>query len=119
MQGILYETGPHAGWIFIALTLILGGGLAFATGRAIAQTWRPMAVLPLAMLPLAAAVRFLHFALFEETLLSVQHYVVTFAILFAFAFLGYRTMRATQMSTQYSWLYAASGPFGWKAKGGT
>jgi uncharacterized protein (DUF2249 family) len=29
---------------------------------------------------------------------------------------GYRYTRATQMTTQYRWLYERNGPFGWKAE---
>ena len=80
MRGLIYDGGPYAGWVFLFLTLILGGGLAFATGRAMAQTWRPISQIPAGMAPLALAVRFLHFALFEETLLSWQYFLVTFVI---------------------------------------
>ena len=116
MRGLLYDGGDHALWVFLFLTLALGGGLAFATGRAMAQTWRPFWQVPLGMAPLAAAVRFLHFALFEERLLNLHYYLVTFVILALLAFAGYRVMRASQMITQYSWLYAAAGPFGWRSK---
>ena len=116
MRGLIYDGGPYAGWVFLFLTLVLGGGLAFATGRAMAQTWRPLWQIPLGMAPLALAVRFLHFSLFEEFLLSLHYYLLTFAILAAAAFAGYRLMRAAQMTTQYSWLYGAAGPFGWQAK---
>ena len=58
--------------VFVLLTLILGGGAAALTGRAIAATWRPWwHVVPLTLL-LGAAVRFLHFALFGGTLLSLH-----------------------------------------------
>ena len=46
--------------------LVLGGAAAFATGRAIAKTWSPLWLILPAMIVLAAAVRFLHFALFQE-----------------------------------------------------
>ena len=116
MRGVLYDGGAQALWVFVFLTLVLGGGLAFATGRAMAQTWRPFWLIVPAMLPLAFIIRFLHYALFEETLRSAQYFVVTFVILALIAATGYRKMRAFQMVTQYSWLFAASGPFGWKSK---
>lgn len=116
MRGLIYDGGSHAGWVFLFLTLVLGGGLAFATGRAMAQTWRPLWQIPVSMVPLALVIRFLHFALFEEQLVSLHYYLVTFLILALAGVAGYRLMRATQMTTQYSWLYAASGPFGWQGK---
>jgi len=65
-------------------------------------------------LALAAVVRFFHFALFEEPFLSLSSYAVDFATAFAAATLGYRTVRAHQMRTQYGWLMRASGPLGWR-----
>lgn len=116
MRGLVFDGGDNAGWVFVFLTLVLGGGLAFATGRAMAQTWRPAWLIVPAMLPLAFAVRFLHFSLFEEELRSLQYFGVTFVIVMLIAAIGYRKMRARQMVTQYSWLYTPSGPFGWKGK---
>ena len=62
-----------------ALIILLGAAAAFASGRAIAQTWRPYWQLPLYMLLLAAVTRFCHFALFEATLLDAQGYVIDLA----------------------------------------
>jgi hypothetical protein len=61
------------------------------------------------MIVLSAAVRFLHFALYQEELLSLQYYVVTLVILLIAAFAGYRSMRARQMATQYSWAFEKAG----------
>ena len=36
------------------------------------------------------------------------------AILVAFASLGYRAMRTTQMVTQYGWLYERTSPLSWR-----
>ena len=47
------------------VTGVLGGGAAFLAGRAIAQTWRPFWSVLVYMAMLGAAVRFVHFALFE------------------------------------------------------
>ena len=53
--------------------LRMGGGAAALAGRAIAQTWRPFWSVMVYMAMLGAAVRFVHFALFEATLLSPPH----------------------------------------------
>jgi len=114
MQGILYEAdGP---WLFLFLTIVLGGAAAFQAGRAAAQTWRPGGYLVGYALLLGAAVRFLHFALFNGTLLSPQYYLVDVVVLFCAALLGWRLKRVQQMARQYSWLYEPDGHFGWKAK---
>ena len=62
--------------------------------------------------------RFLHFALFEEPLLSLQSFVVDFAIAFAAAVArATGWTRARQMASQYGWLYRARGLLGWRADG--
>ncbi len=47
------------------VTGLIGGGAAWLAGRAIAQTWRPFWHVVAYMALLGAAVRFVHFALFE------------------------------------------------------
>lgn len=114
MQGILYE--EHSAWLFILVTVVMGGAAAWQMGRAIAQTWRPFAVLPIYVALLNFAVRFIHFALFGGTLASLHFYAVDFVVLFAFATLGWRMRRAQQMRTQYSFAFEGSGPLGWRRK---
>ena len=65
------------------------------------------------MLILAAAVRFIHFALFDGTLLSLHYYVVDATICLMFGLLGFRATRARQMVTQYGFLNVRSGPLSW------
>jgi hypothetical protein len=100
----LYETGPNGLWVFILVTIILGGSAAFVSGRAIAQTWRPLWHIPFYMLLLAACVRFFHYALFWEVFLSARNYLIDFAVLLVLAVLGHRMTRSRQMTTQYGWI---------------
>ena len=100
----LYDAGPSGLIIFVVVTLVLGGMAAFVSGRVLAQTWRPLWQLPLYMLTLALAVRFMHFAIFGEVLLSLRNYLVDLATLLGLAHLGFRSMRARQMAEQYGWL---------------
>jgi hypothetical protein len=65
------------------------------------------------MLILGAAVRFIHFALFEGTLLSLQFYAVDTAVCLIFGFLGFRATRVAQMTTQYSWINDRAGFLRW------
>ncbi len=90
-------------WTFLALTLVLGGAGAFVTGRAMAQTWRERWKAVAYMVPLAAAVRFLHYALFDEPS-DLAHALPTFALLTAFALAGFALARRRQMAQQYPWL---------------
>lgn len=113
-MGIVWENSLG---VFLLMTVFLGGGAAWLTGRAIAWTWRPFYQLVAYMLLLAAFLRFLHFALFQGTLLSLHFYLVDLAVLLAFASLGFRVTRVRQMVTQYRWLYERSGPLSWRERG--
>jgi hypothetical protein len=103
-------------WEFMLVTVALAGGAAYLTGRAVARTWLTNANLVVYMVLLAAATRFIHFALFSGTLLSAYYYVVDLVVLLAIAFLGKRITRARQMATQYSFIYKRTGPLTWTAK---
>ena len=99
--------------VFLLISVLLGGGAAWLAGRAIAATWRPWWHVAFYMLILTLAVRFLHFALFEATLLSAHYYLVDLAVCLAFGFLGFRTTRAAQMVTQYRWINVRSSALSW------
>jgi hypothetical protein len=109
----LSDDGP---FVFLVLTVILGGGAAFLAGRGLARSWKPFGRVFLYMALLAFAVRFFHYALFNGTLTSVYYYLVTYAILLAAGCLGYRAMRTTQMVTQYRWLYERTSPLSWRER---
>ena len=100
--------------VFLVLTVILGGGAAFLAGRGLARSWKPFWRVFFYMALLAAAIRFFHYALFEGSLLSPYYYLVTYAVLLAASSLGFRTMRTTQMVTQYRWLYQRTSPLTWR-----
>jgi hypothetical protein len=102
--------------VFVLVTIILGGGAAFLSGRAIALTWRPWWQVGAYMLILGGAVRFFHMALFEGHLLSLHYYLVDTAFCMLFGFWGYRMTRAAQMAEQYSWLYRRAGLINWAKK---
>jgi hypothetical protein len=114
MQGFLHEEGSFG--IFLLVSIILGGGAATLAGRAIAQTWRPWWQIMLYMLVLTAAVRFIHFALFGGTLLSLHYYLVDGAVCMAQGCVGFRAARATQMVSQYGWINQPNGPLRWRRK---
>lgn len=104
MPAWLYAGGPNAVWIFLLVTVGLGGLAALATGRAIASTWRaPWQIVAYAVL-LTLAVRFLHYALFHEVLLSVRNLAVDFLVVLAIAWAGFTDMRRRQMRDCYPWV---------------
>ena len=108
MSGILWADTDNGLFVFVLLT-ILGAAAAMATGRALAKGWSPVLLILPAMMVLSAAVRFLHFALFQEELGSLHYYLVTLVVLLVVAWVSYKSMRARQMATQYSWAYEKAG----------
>jgi hypothetical protein len=113
--------------IWLALTLVLGGAGALATGRALARTWQPiLRLIPYALL-LAAASSFLCWALFGvpvipasrliaralagdwgEVLLGLSGLGLSFVLLLALGAAGFTLTRGRQMRLQYPFL--VSGP---------
>ncbi len=109
-MGLLYDNSLAA---FVIITLVLAGGAAWLTGRALARAWSPVGLLIFYMLLLALPARFFHWSLAGGTLLSLQFYVTDAIILIAIALLSYRISRTTQMVTQYPWLYRRTSPITW------
>jgi|GEM_PF-88371 len=112
---LFFENGR---WLaFLIITIILGGGASFLSGRALAGTWRPVWLVILAAFALGGAVRFLHFALAGNTLLSPYYYAVDSLLCLLFGLWGYRMTRAGQMAEQYRWIYGRAGLLNWSLKG--
>ena len=109
MPAWLYQAGPNAGLAFMIVTLLLGGATAFASGRAIAETWRPAWQVPLYVGLLGLAVRFVQFAVFGSVLVSWRSYLADLAVLMAFAAGGYIVTRRGQLARQYPWLTKSEG----------
>jgi hypothetical protein len=105
--------------IFLIMTVIIGGGAAFLTGRNLASRWRPIWMPAAYMILLGLALRFFHYALFEGDLRSVHYFITDTAVLVAAALLGYRLTMASQMVSQYPWAYERSGPLSWRSKSTT
>ena len=114
MSGLLYEEESLG--IFLLVTVVLGGGAAALAGRAVALTWRPWWQVVIYMLMLGAAVRFIHFALFGGTFLSVRYYAVDSLVCIALGFAGFQAARARRMVAQYPWINDPNGPLRWRRK---
>lgn len=112
MTGVLWENAPGP---FLVLTVVLGGGAAWMTGRAVAQSWGSPAVMLVYIALLSFAVRFLHYALGDGALLSLHFLAVDYLYLLLVAGLGFQVARTTQMTTQYFWLYEKTSPLTWRA----
>jgi len=114
IPGLLYEEDSLG--VFLLVTVVLGGGAAALAGRAVALTWRPWWQVALYMLMLGAAVRFIHFALFGGTLLSIHYYAIDTLVCMAFGFAGFQAARARRMVAQYPWINEPDGPLRWRRK---
>lgn len=110
----LYATETWMQVLFV--TGILGGAAAWATGKAIAETWRPFLQVVLYMVLLGAAVRFAHFALFKGHLLSLPSYLADMLYLLAVGSLSFRITRTSRMVSQYRWLYERTSPVSWRPR---
>ena len=114
ISALFYEEGSFG--VFVLVTVMLGGGAAALSGRAIAETWRPWWQVVAYSVILGAVVRFFHFSLFDGTLLSAHYYLVDSAVCMALGFIGFRAARVAQMVTQYRWINEAGGPLRWRRK---
>ena len=102
---------------FIRVTVILGGGAAFLTGRATARTWSPWWQLVFYVVLLTIALRFIHFALFEGTFFlpsgnfgtALYFAAVDFVVLMIAAAIGRQLTRSAQIARQYGFLRRAHG----------
>jgi hypothetical protein len=114
IPGLLYEEDSLG--VFLLVTVVLGGGAAALAGRAVALTWRPWWQVVVYMLMLGAAARFIHFALFQGTLLSIHYYAVDTLFCMAFGFAGFQSARTRRMVAQYPWINEPDGPLRWRRK---
>jgi hypothetical protein len=111
-----YDTGDKGLWIFLLVTVLIGGSAARAAGSAIASTWRPPWQVFLAALLLTFVVRFFHYALFQETLLSLKNFIVDYIVVAAACALGFWMTRVRQMVEQYPWAYERTGFLRWRRR---
>ena len=112
MQGILYEESSV--WLFLLVTVLIGGWTAWQTGGALARIWKPSWMLLPAALGLGMAVRFIHFALFEGTLFSLRFYLVDTVVLLAIVYVSWRMARAKAMARQYAFAFEKTSPLTWR-----
>jgi uncharacterized protein DUF6867 len=108
--------GNESALQIVLVSGVIGGGAACLAGRAIARTWRPMWHVVAYMAILGAAIRFVHFALFEGNLVALPAYAADTLFLGLVGCLAWRITRTTQMVRQYSWLYRRTSPVTWRER---
>ena len=104
--------------VFIGLTVIIIGGAAIMTGRALADGWKPPLEVVFACFGLALADRFLIYALFEGELLHLTGFLIDFAVITAMALLAYRLTVVHKMVAQYPWRYERESLWTYREKSG-
>ena len=109
----IFGTSPY---VSLGITLVMGGGCALMTGRALALNWRPQWQLLAYALLLTMAERFLIYALFQGALLSPSGYLCDALLLIAIAFAAFHMTRARQMVRQYPWACETRWLVGWRRK---
>ena len=104
--------------VFVGLTVIIAGGAAIMTGRALADGWKPAWQVVSACFGLALGSRFLVYALFEGELLSPSGFLIDFVVLSALALLAWRVTLVHKMVSQYPWRYERVSLFNYRARPG-
>jgi hypothetical protein len=104
--------------VFVGLTVIIIGGAAMMTGRALADGWKSPLQVVFACFGLALADRFLIYALFEGELLSLSGFVIDFAVITAMALIAHRLTVVHKMVGQYPWRYERTSLWSYREKPG-
>ncbi len=114
MEEILGSRVP----VFIGLTVVIMGAIAFMTGQAVAATWRPAWLAVLYCFGLGLLDRFLTWGLFGGQGLLVSGFIIDTAVLIGIGLIAYRLTYVAKMVTQYPWLYERTGIWSYRARGG-
>jgi hypothetical protein len=104
--------------VFVGLTVIIIGGAAIMTGRALADGWKPPWQVVFACFGLALADRFLVYALFGGELLSVSGFIIDFVVITALALAAHRLTMVHKMVAQYPWRYERASLWNYREKSG-
>jgi hypothetical protein len=104
--------------VFIGLTVIIIGGAAIMTGRALADGWKSPLQVVFACFGLTLADRFLIYALFGGELLHLSGFLIDFAVLTAMALTAHRLTVVHKMVAQYPWRYERASLLTYREKAG-
>jgi hypothetical protein len=104
--------------VFVGLTVMIAGGAAIMTGRALADGWKPVWEVVFASFGLTLADRFLVYALFEGELLSLSGFLIDFVVITALALLAWRVTLVRRLVSQYPWRYERVSLFTYRERPG-
>lgn len=102
--------------VFLILTVIMCGGAAMRTGQELARSWKPAWQVVAAAAGLAAADRFLVFALFNGSLLNPLYYLVAFAVIALIGVVAWKMAQVASFVRQYPWRYERVSLFAMREK---
>ena len=91
--------------VFLFITVLLIGGAALLTGRALARAWRPIWQVVLSCLGLGLVDRFLVYALFDGSLDSIFAYLIDSLVITGIGTFCYRVVHVSMVIQQYPWLF--------------
>jgi Domain of unknown function (DUF6867) len=97
--------------VFVALTVVIAGGAAIMTGRALADGWKPVWQVVFACFGLALADRFLIYALFEGEILNLTGFLIGFVVIVILGLLAWRVTLVRKFVNQYPWRYERASLF--------
>ena len=100
----------------VLFNLLVIGPAAFATGHAVAMTWRHWGQMVFYTALLSAGLRFFDYALGGGELWSMAGFLLGWGVQMAIAAFAYRLTEARQMVRQYPWLYQRKGLLGWEER---
>jgi hypothetical protein len=104
--------------VFVGLTVIIMGGAAIMTGRALADGWKPPWQVVFACFGVTLADRFLVYALFGGELLSLSGFVIDFIVITMMALVAHRLTVVHKMVAQYPWRYQRESLWTYREKPG-
>ncbi len=103
-------------FVVLLFNIVLVGPASFASGQAVAATWRPLWQVLLYSALLSAGLRFFDYALANGELWSVGGFLLGWLVQFGIATFAYQLTRVRQMIRQYPWLYRRKGLLGWEER---
>jgi hypothetical protein len=104
--------------VFVGLTVVIMGGAAIMTGRALADGWKPPWQVVFACFGVTLADRFLVYALFGGELLSLSGFVIDFIVITVMALVAHRLTVVHKMVAQYPWRYQRESLWTYREKPG-
>ncbi len=87
----------------LGITILMAGGAAWVTGRAMALAWQRLPLIGAAAIGLGLTARFIDYALFAAPF-TWSRLLLDTVVALAAALAGYLLTRRQQMQRQYPWL---------------